>query len=134
MTNEGKQLVSAIGAILIGIAVLGLFVLAGFVGYRYYAIWSQEMQGRAILAQAAQTKQVLIEQARAEKEAALERAEAIRIVGEAAQKYPEYRHQEFIGAFAQALQDGKINQIIYVPTEGNIPIIEPARMLKQSQQ
>ena len=40
MTNEGKQLVSAIGAMLIGIAVLGLFVLAGFVGYRYYAIWS----------------------------------------------------------------------------------------------
>ena len=58
------------------------------------------------------------------------RAEAIQILGEAAQQYPEYRQQEFIGAFAEALQQGTIRQIVYVPTEANIPIMEAGRVAK----
>ncbi len=50
-------------------------------------------------------------------------------MGEAAQKYPEYRQQEFIGAFGEALKSGTISQIIYVPTEANIPIMEAGRKL-----
>ena len=45
-----------------------------------------------------------------------------------AQKYPEYRQQEFIGAFAEAIQSGQVEQIIYVPTEANIPIVEAGRV------
>ncbi len=58
----------------------------------------------------------------------MQRAEAIKIVGQAAKDYPEYRNQEFIGAFAHAIQDGRISQIIYVPTEANIPITEARRL------
>lgn len=76
---------------------------------------------------AEQTKQIMIETARAEKEAAVLRAEAIAIIGAAAQDYPEYRTQEFIGAFGDALRDGAIEQIIYVPTEANIPILEAGK-------
>jgi len=117
-----SQLVTALGISLVAIAGL-------MFGLPVYRVWQQEMAGKAKLAEASQSRQVLIEQARAEKEAAVLQAEAIKIMGEAAQKYPEYRKQEFIGAFGEALKQGKINQIIYVPTEGNIPVLEASRNL-----
>lgn len=111
----------------------------------HYRVWSAGMAGQAILRQAEHeklilleegkakleaatyTKKILVEQAQAELEAANIRAQAIEIVGEMAQKYPEYRQQEFIGAFAEALQEGNVNQIIYIPTEAGIPITEAHR-------
>lgn len=104
-----------------------LIILALMFGLPRYSVWQQEMAGKARLAEATQSRQILIEQARAERDAAALQAEAIKIMGEAAQKYPEYRKQEFIGAFGEALKAGKINQIIYVPTEANIPILEASR-------
>ena len=91
-------------------------------------VWSMEMQGKAKLAEATQSRQIQIEQARSEREAAVLRAEAIAIVGKAAKDFPEYRLQEFLGAFAEALKEGNINQIMYVPTEANIPITEATRI------
>lgn len=113
-------------------ALVASFVitLSGMAGYRYYSVWSMEMQGKAKLAEATQSRQIQIEQAKGEKEAATLRAEAIAIVGKAAKEFPEYRQQEFIGAFAEALKEGKIHQIMYVPTEANIPITEASRLYK----
>lgn len=109
---------------IISVVIAILLIILGMFGAKYYKVWALEMDGKALLMKASQEKQILIETAKAEKEAAMERAEAIKIIGEASQKYPEYRTQEFIGAFGDALKDGKINQIIYVPTEANIPILE----------
>jgi len=110
------------------ISIAGLITMIGaIVGFRYYSVWSMEMQGKAKLAEATQSRQIQVEQARGELEASKMRAEAISILGEAAQKYPEYRQQEFIGAFAEALKEGNINQIIYVPTESQIPIMEAGK-------
>jgi regulator of protease activity HflC (stomatin/prohibitin superfamily) len=111
------------------LAVLGVVGMGvgAMVGLPIYRVWAAEYNGRAILVQAEQTRQVLITQANAEREAAVARAEAIEIVGRAAQDFPEYRQQEFLGAFAEALKDGKMNQIIYVPTEANIPLMEAGR-------
>ncbi|MCL7988106.1 hypothetical protein M8998_09180 [Sphingobacterium sp. lm-10] len=110
---------------LVVIVVVAIGIILGLMfGLPRYNVWQQEMAGRARLAEATQSRQILIEQARAEKDAALLQAEAIKIMGEAAQRYPEYRKQEFIGAFGEALKAGKINQVIYVPTEANIPILE----------
>lgn len=89
-----------------------------------YRVWAQGMEGEAELEKAKQTKQIMLEQARAEKESAELKAEAIRIVGQAAKEFPEYRKQEFIAAFAEAMSNGNIQKIIYVPTEANIPIID----------
>lgn len=86
------------------------------------------MSGKAKLAEAGQTRQIQIEQARGELEASKLRAEAIQIMGEAAQKYPEYRQQEFMAAFGEALREGNIQQIVYIPTEGTIPIMEANRL------
>ncbi len=93
-----------------------------------YKVYSSKLDGEAALAQATSVREIQVKQALGEKEAAVHRAEAIKIVGQATKDYPEYRQQEFIGAFAEAVKEGKISQIIYVPTEGNIPITEAHRM------
>ena len=111
------------------IAVFGLIALLMF-GLPVYGVWQQGLSGEASLAKAEQTRKILIEQAKAEKESASIRADAIKIIGKAAQDYPEYRLQEFMGAFAEALMSGAIDQIIYVPTEANIPIMEAGRIPK----
>lgn len=98
-----------------------------FWGCPQYNVYSARMNGEAVLAHAHSARQVLVTQAEAERDAATMRAEAIKIVGQAAKDFPEYRTQEFIGAFADAMHNGKIAQIIYVPTETNIPILEAGR-------
>jgi len=100
---------------------------AGMWGCPQYRVYEQRLRGEAELARAHQNRQILVQQAQAEKDSAMLRAEAIRIVGQSAKDFPEYRQQEFIGAFADALKHGNINQIIYVPTEKNIPVIEAGR-------
>lgn len=123
----------AVGLLRLALAVVTLMVVLCFPFWALpkYNAWragvnivTQERNGAAQLARATQSRQVLIEQARAERDSAALRAEAIAIVGKAAQEYPEYRQQEFLGAFAEALKDGSMSQIIYVPTEANIPIME----------
>ena len=92
-----------------------------------WRVWQADLSGKASLARATQTRKIMVEQARAEVEAAKLRAEAISIVGKAAADFPEYREQEFMAAFGEALQSDKIEQIIYVPTEANIPVMEATR-------
>lgn len=111
-------------------AIIGLFLLlaAGMYGCPKYRVWQQGLAGQAQLNRAEKTRKILIEQAKAEKESSVYRAEAIQILGKAAKEYPEYRLQEFLGAFAEALQNGSIEKIIYVPTEANILIMEASRL------
>ena len=110
----------------IGAVVVAL--IAGMMfGMPIYRVWQQGLRGEANLARAEQERQILVEQARAERDAAVLRAEAIEIVGAAARDFPEYRVQEFIGAFGEALQNGNIEKLVFVPTEANIPIVEAGR-------
>jgi hypothetical protein len=111
---------------LIGWLAGGTFALIGFCMWLFptYGVWRQGLLGEAELERAKQTKQVMIEQAKAEKESAQLKADAIAIVGQASKDFPEYRKQEFIAAFGEAMANGNIQKIIYVPTEANIPIIE----------
>lgn len=119
--GEGEVIV-----VLVVLAVVGL-VLGLMFGLPIYSVWQQGLSGQAALARAEQTRQIILTQAKAEEAAAEHRAKAIAIMGAMAQKFPEYRQQEFIGAFAQALHDGHIHQIIYVPTEAGIPILEAGK-------
>lgn len=109
----------------IGVVVVIVALIAGaMAGMPTYNVYSAKMEGEASLARAQSVKQTLVTQAQAEKDAAVLRAQAIAIVGQAAKDFPEYRQQEFIGAFADAMNNGRIQQIIYVPTEANIPITQ----------
>lgn len=105
------------------IAVIGAIMLI----VPPYKAWAAEKRGEGMMRYAAMERNAMISQAEAERDSARLRSEAIEIVGEASQKYPEYRQQEFIGAFAKCLENGCANQIIYVPTEANIPIIEAGK-------
>lgn len=115
------RLVLFLFAVVIGLILIWILVKP------YYRVWSQEMRGKAALAEAKQSKMIQTEQARAELESAQLRAQAVKIMGQAAKDYPEYREQEFIGAFGEALREGNISQIIYVPTESNLPILEAGK-------
>jgi len=123
------------GKMIFGVISGGTAALIGLVGFAMwgcpqYNVYEQRLRGEAALSRAEGQRQILVTQAHAEKEAAQLRAEAIKIVGQAAKDFPEYRQQEFIGAFAEALKDGHVAQIIYVPTEANIPITEARRPLE----
>ncbi len=113
------------------LAMIAAFVVIIFLFFLFawpqYKVWQQGMAGQAQLSKAQQSKQIAIETAKAELESAKLRAEAIKVMGKAAQEYPEYRQQEFIGAFGEALREGNINQIVYVPTEANIPLLEAGK-------
>ncbi len=124
MSEDSKSLVvlGGCGAMILGIIFLFMW------GMPKYGVWRAGLQGEATLMRAEQEKKIQIEQAKAELESAKLRAEAIQIVGKASKDFPEYRTQEFIGAFGEAIKSGEIDQIIYVPTEANIPIVESGRV------
>jgi regulator of protease activity HflC (stomatin/prohibitin superfamily) len=117
--------------VVIGLTVAAALVIGAFFAtlwiYSYVRVMNATSIGKAEFAQAEQNRQIKIKTAEAERDAAKLQAEAIQIVGEAAKAYPEYRHQEFLSAFGEALREGKMNQVIYVPTEANIPLMEAGK-------
>ncbi len=106
------------------LGALGL-ILGSLFFFPAWNVYRASKSGEAALMRAEQEKRILIEQARAEVEAAQLRAEAIAIVGQAAKEFPEYRVQEFIAAFGEALQSESIEKVIFVPTEAQIPLVVP---------
>ena len=108
-------------------AAVVILAAGGLVGCPHYRVWQQGMEGKARLSKAEQERQILIAQANAEREAAKLRSDAIKTIGQAAKEFPEYRMQEFLAAFAEALQSDSIDKIIFVPTEANIPVVEAGR-------
>jgi hypothetical protein len=111
----------------ISISAVGVLITALMLIIPQYNVWQKGLAGEADLKKAEQTKLIMIETAKAEEDSARYRARAIEIMGEAAKKYPEYRQQEFMQAFGEALREGNIDQIIYVPTESNIPVLEAGK-------
>lgn len=115
----------------------GLFVaLAGFGGcwgYPRYQVYSQRLEGEAELAKADYSKRVAVQEAQAKKDSAalLAEAEVVRAEGVA-------RANQIIGSslkdneaylrylWIHSLEEGK-SEVIYVPTEANLPILEASR-------
>ena len=93
-------------------------------GYPNYLVW----QGEAALAKATQDRQIKVQEAEAELEAAKKQAEANRILGESIRAYPESLEQKWV----EAVRDTK-NQVIYLPTEASVPITEAGRMAAKAQ-
>lgn len=116
----GNKSFLAILILMFGVLIIGLMI-----GLPIYGVWQQGLRGEASLARAEQERKIEVEQARAERDAAVLRAEAIQIVGEAASQFPEYRYQEFLGSLGQALREGSVEQIIYLPTEAGVPLMRP---------
>lgn len=108
-------------------------ILLSLAAWPQYRIYSLRANGVALLAQAENEKKVLIEQAKAQKEAAsllaaaeVERAkgvaEANKIIGVSLKENEAYLRYLWI----QGLQDGS-SEVIYVATEANLPILEAGK-------
>lgn len=119
----------------VAILVVGLIVLT-LAGCPYYRVWDQQQTGKAALARATQDRQIAVQDALAKKEAASNLAdaeiarargvaEANKIIGNSLKGNDAYLHYLWL----DSLKDTK-NQVIYVPTEANMPIMEAGRSLQ----
>ena len=117
------------------IVVLFVFLICGgLVGCPSYNVYSQQMSGKAKLAEAQSSRQVAVLEARAKMESAqsLAAAEVTRAAGAARANHilqnslggPEgyLRYLQI-----QALQDSNA-KLIYVPTESGLPVTEATRL------
>jgi predicted aminopeptidase len=106
-------------------------------GRPQYSVYSQRMEGEAELAKAEYSKRVMVQDALARQESAksLAEAEVIRaegvarankIIGDSLKDNESYLRYLWI----HSLQEGK-SEVIYVPTEANLPILESTRNLKK---
>lgn len=115
-------------------------VAVGFLGglfwfFPIYNVWSREMSGKAELAEAQWNRQIQVEEAQAnleseklnaqsEVERAKGAAEAIKIEGGSlTDNYIKY-------LWVRQLGSGE-KQLIYVPTEAGLPILEASRLQPQ---
>lgn len=113
--------------VLTGLIILGLW------GCPQYKVYSQRMEGEALLAHAQASKEVAVAEARAKMESAamLAAADTIRahgvarsnqIIGESLRNNEAYLHWLWIDNIEKNPQ-----AVIYVPTEANLPILEAGR-------
>lgn len=123
------------GAILFlcGLLVVAFVGLAMF-GIPKYSVYAEEMSGQAELAKATGNRKIKIQEAEATKEAAkllaaaeVERAkgvaEANRIIGDSLKGNEAYLRYLWING----LQQGATPQVVYVPTEAGLPILEAGK-------
>ena len=99
-----------------------------------FRVYTKELNGKAQLKEAEWSKQIAIEEARAlrdsatlKAEAEIERAkgvaEANKIISDSLKNNDEYLRYLWIDQLAS----GNAGQIIYVPTEAGLPILEASR-------
>ncbi len=115
MATSPKSASPVIGVVLVVLAILAA-VLWGWPNYRVY---SQEMRGKAALAEAGQNRQIAALDAQAEVERARGVAEANKIIGESLRNNESYLRYLWI----QNLNSGT-GERIYIPTEAGLPILE----------
>ena len=127
LSNKEKKLKSILIAAAIAVALSGCDM------YPPYKVYSQRMEGEAELAKANYSKQVQIQDALAKKESAKALADAEVIRAEGVAKANKIVAEGLGGPegylrylYIQSLQDTK-NQIIYIPTEAGLPVLEAGR-------
>jgi len=125
--NDGKRHIIT-GIIALGI-VVALIALVMW-GVPTYRVWSMEMSGRAELAEAEYNKQIIVIEAEARLEAEVLNAEAeierARGAAEAMEIVEDSLTEIYILYLWVRLMAENEN-VIYIPTEGALPILEIGR-------
>lgn len=122
------------GKITIGllVGIVAIIVILMF-GLPLYNVWQQEMAGKAEMAKAEQNRKILIEEARARLEAEKlnAQAEVERAKGMAEAMKLEngtlnsiYNQYLFIRTLEKLADKGNLPQIIYMPSEGLVPVLD----------
>lgn len=126
--NTKNTLVAILGVVIVIGLTLGLMF-----GIPKYKVWSAEMTGKAEMARAEQNRKILIEEAKAKLEAEklnaqseVERAkgmaEAMRV--ENGTLNSTYNQYLFIRTLEKLADKGSIPQIIYIPMDGLLPVLD----------
>lgn len=135
MDSENATIAKWIGSIA---GITFIVVLLGMWIYPQYNVYSQRKQGEAMLAHAQSAKEVAVAEAKAKMESAelLAQAEVTRaggvaranaIIGDSLKGNETYLRYLFISNLAE--RQGDHREIIYIPTEAGLPILESARHL-----
>jgi hypothetical protein len=131
MSSDASVAVGVLG----GIVILVAAVAGGCYGIPQYNVYSSRLEGEAELAKANYSKQVAVQEAQAKKdsavmlaEAEVSRAEGVakanKIIGDSLKDNEAYLRYLWISEMTTTK-----DQIIYVPTEGTLPILEAGRGL-----
>jgi regulator of protease activity HflC (stomatin/prohibitin superfamily) len=122
-------------------SLLGILLLVGLSmwGCPVYSVWEQGLVGQAELRRAEQNRQIAIQVAQATeqsaehlKQAEITRAEGVaqanKIIGSSLHENEDYLLYLWIHNLAEAEKNGA--EVIYVPTEANLPILEAGRRFR----
>ena len=126
--------------LILGIVIFVFILIASMMfGLPRYNVWQQEMAGKAEMAKAEQNRRILVEEAKAKLEAEklnaqaeIERAkgmaEAMKLEnGTLSETYNQYL---FIRTLEKIADKGDLPQIIYVPSNGLLPVMDINKGLK----
>lgn len=127
-------LASVFGGLIILVIVIGVIVGAMY-GFPKWGAWRAEISGEAKLREAYSSRQIKVEEAKADLEAAslyaeaeVERAKGVAkanaIIGDSLKGNEAYLRYLWI----QGLHDGS-SETVYIPTEAGLPILEAGRRL-----
>lgn len=122
--------------VVMSVFLLSIVTAGGCYGCPQYGVYHQRMEGEAELAKAEYSKKVMVQDALARKESAqnLADAEVLRaegvakankIIGDSLRDNEAYLRYMWI----RSLEEGK-NEVIYVPTEAGLPILEAGKRQK----
>lgn len=120
-----------------GFVLLAIIILVMMWGIPLYHVYSQRLEGQAILAHAQASREVAVAEARAKMESAdllaeadIKRAHGVakanEIIGSSLKGNEDYLRYLWI----QNLEGRGDQQVIYVPTEAGLPILEANRLKK----
>ena len=129
-TGSGYQAETTIHSGFYYLIVLTVVVLIALPmwGCPRYAVWQQEMSGRAELAKAEQNRQIKIEEAKANLEAEKLNAQAEIERAKGAAEAIAIENGSLTPTYIQYLwvrqQNNAAEKVIYIPTEANLPILE----------
>ncbi|MDX1941448.1 MAG: hypothetical protein SFU99_12900 [Saprospiraceae bacterium] len=115
------------------ILAVALVILLSCAVYSKYNVWSSGLAGEAELKQADWNRQIAVREAQAKEQAAVslaqaevERAKGVaqanKIIGDSLRNNEDYLRYLWINNL-----ENEKNQVIYVPTEANLPILEATR-------
>ena len=128
VNKRGVNLIAVGGGIVIILSIVGIFW-----GYPLYNVYSKRLEGEASLQQAQYERQIAVAEAHAKMESAkllaqaeVERAKGVaqanKIIGDSLKGNEVYLKYLWVNGL-----ENTRNQIVYIPTEANIPLLEAGK-------